>query len=71
MTHRMKPTSYNGNPLLKAAGVEIEWTTDNVDEWLKCRDDPIYFIQTYIKIVTLDHGVMPMILFEYQKEIVI
>lgn len=65
-----KPYSYNGNPNLKAAGVAIEWEPGNVAEWMKCQADPIYFIENYVKIVTLDHGVQLMKLFEYQKEIV-
>lgn len=65
-----KPYSYNGNPNLKAAGVAIEWEPGNVAEWMKCQSDPIYFIENYVKIVTLDHGVQLMKLFEYQKEIV-
>ena len=42
---------YNGNPLLKKARKKIEWTQEQVEEWLKCADDPIYFAERYIKIV--------------------
>lgn len=65
-----RPSAYNGNQQLKAAGVEIEWTEDNISEWIKCQADPIYFIENYIKIVSIDTGVVPMILFKYQKDIV-
>lgn len=61
---------YLGNPLLKGAGVPIHFTPDQVSEWLKCADDPIYFIENYVKIVTLDDGLKLMTLFEYQKDIV-
>lgn len=61
---------YLGNPLLKGAGVPIHFTPDQVSEWLKCADDPIYFIENYVKIVTLDDGLKLMELFEYQKDIV-
>jgi hypothetical protein len=65
-----KPSSYNGNPQLKAAGVEIQWGPGDIDQWIKCKLDPIYFIQNYVKIVTIDNGVQPMQLFDYQKDIV-
>lgn len=66
-----KPHAYNGNPQLKAAGVQIDWDESQIDEWIKCKHDPVYFIQNYVKIVTIDHGVQRMNLFEYQKDIVI
>lgn len=68
MTSFMKV--YNSNPNLKAAGVQIEFEAWQLEEWIKCKLDPIYFIEQYIKIVTLDYGLQPMKMFEYQKEIV-
>ena len=62
--------SYNGNNLIKSSGVSVAFTADNVAEWLKCKDDPVYFVENYIKIVTLDHGLQPMILYEFQKKII-
>ena len=61
---------YLGNPLLKGAGVPIHFTPDQVSEWLKCADDPIYFIENYVKIVTLDDGLKLMTLYEFQKDII-
>ena len=66
-----RPVSYNGNPNLKSAHVNVEWTEERIGEYIKCKNDPIYFIQKFIKIVTVDHGVQPMVLFEYQKDIVL
>lgn len=63
--------TYNGNPLLKGANVPIEWTEDQVREWLKCKDDPIYFIEKYVKIITIDRGLQPMKLYEFQKQIIL
>jgi phage terminase large subunit-like protein len=63
-----KPQYYLGNPNLKAAGVPIQFEPWQVEEWVKCADDPIYFIQNYIKIVTVDHGLQPMKTYEFQKE---
>ena len=61
---------YNRNPLLKAAGVEVGFTQDQVREYVRCSKDPIYFIEKYAKIVSLDDGVVPFIMFPYQKRII-
>ena len=50
---------YLGNPNLKKANTTIEFTQEQIEEYIKCKDDPIYFAKTYIKIVTLDHGLQP------------
>ncbi len=63
-------SSYNGNNLLRPSGVPIEFTAEQVTEWIKCRDDPIYFVTKYVKIVTLDHGLQPMNPYDFQKEII-
>ena len=47
---------YNSNSLLKAAAQKISFTEEQVQEYFKCAEDPIYFIENYCKIVTLDHG---------------
>ena len=60
---------YLGNSFLKKSGEEVEWTPDMLQEYLKCSKDPIYFAQKYIKIVHVDHGLIPMNMYEYQKEI--
>jgi len=59
---------YLGNPLLKAAGVSVPFTKENIEEYLKCSSDYIYFIEKYCKIVTLDHGLQPFSLYDCQKE---
>ncbi len=66
----MSATSFNGNTLLKGINVPVEWTVEQVQEWVKCKDDPLYFIEKYVKIVTLDHGLQPMKMYDFQKEIV-
>ena len=62
---------YNGNPLLKQVGQTIEFTLDNIREIERCKTDPIYFIENYCKIVTLDHGLVPFKLYEVQKNLVL
>ena len=59
---------YNANVNLKAAGVKVQFTPDQVQEWLKCAADPIYFIEEYCKIVSLDHGLIPFKLYDCQRE---
>jgi len=57
---------YNANPRLKAAGVSIPYTEEDFKEYVKCTYDPIYFIKKYIKIISLDHGLIPFKLYDYQ-----
>lgn len=61
---------YNGNANLKKKGKVIEWTQDSIQEFVKCSKDPIYFAEKYIKIVHVDHGLIPIKMYNYQKEIV-
>lgn len=61
---------YLGNSNLKGANVPIDWTSDMIKEWLKCKNDPIYFAQNYIKIVNVDKGLITIDLYDYQKEII-
>ena len=58
---------YNSNSNLKAAGVAVEFTQEQVQEYMKCSQDPIYFIENYCYIVTLDHGLQLFKLYECQK----
>lgn len=61
---------YLGNPLLKKSGVSIEWTPELLKEYMKCAEDPIYFAEKYIQIVHVDRGLIPIKLYDYQKEII-
>ena len=60
---------YNGNSNLKGKNSQIEFTPDMIQEWLKCASDPIYFAEKYIQIVHVDHGLIPIKMYDYQKEI--
>lgn len=59
--------AYNSNPNLKAVGVEVPFTEENVKEYIRCKEDPVYFIDNYCHIVTLDHGIQPFKLYDCQK----
>lgn len=61
---------YFGNPNLKRVGESIEWTPERLEEYMKCSQDPIYFIETYMKIINVDHGLVNFKLYDYQKEMV-
>ena len=61
---------YLGNLNLKRKGVAVDWDEDKVREFLKCAKDPTYFSEKYINIVHVDHGLIPIELYDYQKEII-
>ena len=61
---------YLGNPNLKKANVATNFTPKQVKEFIKCSKDPIYFIKKYIKIVSLDEGVIPFNLYDFQETMV-
>ncbi len=61
---------YFGNPNLKRVGEPVDWTPERVQEYIKCSQDPIYFIETYMKIVNVDDGLVNFELYDYQKEMV-
>ena len=61
---------YLGNPNLKKANVSQNFTKKQVAEYLKCAEDPIYFIRTYIKIVSLDEGIIPFKMYDFQESMV-
>jgi hypothetical protein len=61
---------YLGNPNLKKANTQIEFTEDQVVEFLKCKEDPIYFTRNYIKIVSLDEGLVPFDMYDFQEKLI-
>ena len=61
---------YLGNPLLKKSNVPVEWTKEQILEYQKCMEDPLHFIQNYIRIVSLDEGLVPFTMFPFQKDMV-
>jgi len=65
-----KSDIYLGNKNLKRNDVTIEWTKEMVQEYVKCAKDPTYFIESYVKIVHVDRGFIPLKLYNFQKEIV-
>ena len=62
--------NYLGNPNLKKANVQREWTKEELQEYKRCMDDPQYFIENYIMIVSLDEGLVPFKMYDFQKEMI-
>ena len=60
--------SYNGNPNLKPIDYQHTFTVEQVKELVRCSQDPIYFIEAYCKIISLDKGIVPFKLYDCQKE---
>ena len=66
----MASETYLGNPNLKNVGQNIDWTEDTLEEYMKCKEDPQYFIQKYIRIVHVDKGLVPFEMYEYQRDMI-
>ena len=60
--------SYLGNPNLKRSGVSVQWTPDLVQEYLKCKQDIVYFVKTYMKIININKGLVNFVPYPYQEE---
>ena len=60
---------YLGNPNLKKAGTEIQFTKKQIQEWIKCKSDPLYFSMKYMQIINLDEGLVPFSMYDFQKKI--
>ena len=66
----MADNVYLGNPNLKKANTPIEFTEENVIEFMKCKNEPVYFAKKYIKIVSLDEGLVNFNLYPFQEKLV-
>ena len=58
---------YNGNPLVKRDGVEQSFTKEELEEYIRCMNDPAYFARKYVKVISLDRGLVPFDLYPYQE----
>lgn len=59
---------YNANPNIKREGVKTNWTPELVEEYQRCMNDPVYFAETYCKVINLDEGLVNFKLYPYQKD---
>ena len=63
-------SQYLGNPNLTKAFTPQEFTKEQILEFQKCMNDPQYFVENYIKIVSLDKGLVPFDMYPFQKEMI-
>ena len=61
---------YLGNPNLKKANTPIEFSQAQIVEFLKCKDDPVYFAKQYVKIVSLDEGLTQFQPYDFQEKLI-
>jgi len=66
----LERSSFDGNPRLRPAGIPVRLTPSQMEEYVKCSEDPIYFIENYIKIINLDEGLVPFKPWKYQKKMI-
>jgi len=62
--------SYVSNPLIKAQHQDVEFTEEQLAEYVKCAKDPGYFIENYVQIVHLERGLVPFEMYDFQKKMV-
>ena len=63
-----KIKSYHGNKNLKPIGYEHEFTQHQIQEIIKCQNDVVYFVEKYVKIISLDKGLIPFRLYKCQRD---
>ena len=61
---------YLNNPNLKSAGVRIDWTEEQAQEYVKCMEDPVYFVKRYVKIVNVNLGLVNFELYPFQEKMI-
>jgi hypothetical protein len=66
----MSDDIYLGNPNLKKANVAVEFTPEQIAEFIKCSEDPVYFAKNYVKIVSLDEGLVPFKMWDFQEKLI-
>ena len=66
----MTDNVYLGNPNLKKANTPHEFTEEQVIEFIKCKNDPVYFAKNYIKIVSLDEGLTQFHPYDFQEKLI-
>lgn len=70
MPRNLNPLGYNGNPNLPLPNEQVSLSETELNEFIKCSQDPIYFIKTYVKIISVDDGIVKFDLWPFQEEIV-
>jgi hypothetical protein len=71
MVLTLENSAYLGNSNLKRKDTQISWTPEMVQEFIECAQDICLFAKKHIKIVHVDHGLIPIDLYDYQREIIL
>ena len=58
---------YLGNNLVKRDGIQDSFTKEEVAEYVKCMNEPVYFAEKYIKVISLDDGLVSFKPYDYQE----
>ncbi|NBW57142.1 terminase [bacterium] len=58
---------YLGNTKLKKPNVKHQYTPEQIEEYIKCAKDEVYFVKAYVKIVHVDRGIVPFDLWPFQE----
>lgn len=56
--------------MLRKPGIQYNWTEEELKEYIKCSQDPVYFTEKYVKITTVDGGILPFELYDFQEEFI-
>jgi len=62
--------SYLGNNLLKGLNVPHKFTKKEVAEYIKCKDDVVYFLENYVNVVHVDRGLIPFKMYKFQRKLI-
>ncbi len=65
-----KSDIYLGNPNLKKANTQQEFSEEDIVEFVRCKDDPVYFTENHIKIVNVDEGLVSFDMYKFQKKLI-
>ena len=61
---------YNNIKNLLKADIKLDYTPEQIQEIMKCQSDIKYFLKTYVKIISLDKGIVNFNMFEYQERFI-
>lgn len=65
-----KKLHYRNDPQLRRENVKLSLTQDHVNEFVKCSNDPIYFIENYCHVNDPNFGLKIITLRDYQKRLI-
>ena len=66
----MTDSVYLGNPNLKKANTPIEFSEEQIIEFMRCKEDPVYFANNHIKIISLDEGLTQFHPYHFQEKLI-